>query len=95
MRKMTKTKERAEYITNRLGEIYEKRKINNEEWIVLPNQVVVHVDIIEKGRLVIEFADNEENAKIHMADDGQSYYLDEYTPEEMFEEMLKEIKNEL
>lgn len=46
-------------------------------------------DIIEKKRLVIEFADNEEKAKTHMADDGQSYYLDDYTLEEMFNEMNK------
>lgn len=30
-----------------------------------------------------------------MADDGQSYYLDDYTLEEMFDEMMKEIENEM
>lgn len=95
MRKMTKTRESVEYIENRLRKIYEERKINNEDWFILPNQVAIHIDIIEKKRLVIEFADNEEKAKTHMADDGQSYYLDDYTLEEMFNEMIKEIKNEI
>ena len=30
-----------------------------------------------------------------MADDGRSYYLDDYTLEEMFNEMIKEIENEI
>lgn len=92
---MTKTRESVEYVTNRLRKIYEERKINGEDWFILPNQVAIHVDIIEENRLVIEFADNVEKAKIHMADDGQSYYLDDYTPEEMFNEMMKEIENEM
>lgn len=57
MRKMTKTRESVEYIVNRLRKIYEERKINNEDWFILPNQVSIHIDIIEKNRLVIEFAD--------------------------------------
>ena len=92
---MTKTRESVEYIENRLRKIYEERKINNEDCFILPNQVAIHIDIIEKKRLVIEFADNEEKAKTHMADDGRSYYLDDYTLEEMFNEMIKEIENEI
>ena len=48
MRKMTKTRESVEYIENRLRKIYEERKINNEDWFILPNQVAIHIDIIEK-----------------------------------------------
>lgn len=96
MRKMTKTRESVEYIVNRLRKIYEERKINNEDWFILPNQVAIHIDIIEKNRLVIEFADNEEKAKIYMADDGQTYYIGDYaTPDELFIAMMKEIEYEL
>ena len=49
MRKMTKTRESVEYIENRLRKIYEERKINNEDWFILPNQVAIHIDIIEKN----------------------------------------------
>ena len=46
--------------------------------------------------LVIEFADNEEKAKIYMADDGQTYYIGDYaTPDELFIAMMKEIEYEL
>ena len=44
MRKMTKTRESVEYIENRLRKIYEERKINNEDWFILPNQVAIHID---------------------------------------------------
>ena len=46
---MTKTRESVEYIVNRLRKIYEERKINNEDWFILPNQVAIHIDIIEKN----------------------------------------------
>ena len=96
MKKMTKTRELAEYVTNRLAEIYEERNINNMRWFILPNKVAIHVDVVTSELLVIEFADNEEKAKIYMADDGQTYYTGDYTtPDEMFNAMMKEIEYEI
>lgn len=93
---MTKVRALAEYASNRLAEIYEERNINNMRWFILPNKVAIHVDIVTSDLLVIEFADNEEKAKIYMADDGQTYYIGDYaTPDELFIAMMKEIEYEL
>ena len=45
--------------------------------LVLKYKESIHVDIVTSELLVIEFADNEEKAKIYMADDGQTYYIGE------------------
>ena len=64
--------------------------------LVLKYKEAIHVDIVTSDLLVIEFADNEEKAKIYMADDGQTYYIGDYaTPDELFIAMMKEIEYEL
>ena len=64
--------------------------------LVLKYREAIHVDIVTNDLLVIEFADNEEKAKIYMADDVQTYYIGDYaTPDELFIAMMKEIEYEL
>ena len=64
--------------------------------LVLKYKEPIHVDVVTSELLVIEFADNEEKAKIYMADDGQTYYIGDYaTPYELFIAMMKEIEYEL
>ena len=93
---MNKVRELAEYASNRLAEIYEERNINNMRWFILPNKEAIHVDIVTSDLLVIEFADNEEKAKIYMSDDGQKSYIGDYaTPDEYLIAMMKEIEYEL
>ena len=79
-----------------MAEIYEERSINSMRWFILPNKEAIHVDIVTSDLLVIECPDNEEKAKIYMADDGQTYYIGDYaTPDELFIAMMKEIEYEL
>ena len=97
---MTKVRALAEYASNRLAEIYEERSINSMRWFILPNKEAIHVDIVTSDLLVIEFADNEEKAKIYMATtfDIQlpHYSIGDYaTPDELFIAMMKEIEYEL
>ena len=62
--------------------------------LVLKYKEAIHVDIVTSD--LLEFADNEEKAKIYMADDGQTYYIGDYaTPDELFIAMMKEIEYEL
>ena len=64
--------------------------------LVLKYKEPIHVDIVTRELIVIEFADNEEKAKIYMADDGHTYYIGDYaTPDELFIAMMKEIEYEL
>ena len=96
---MTKVRALAEYASNRLAEIYEERSINSMRWFILPNKEAIHVDIVTSDLLVIEFADNEEKAKIYMAttfDIQLPHYIGDYaTPDELFIAMMKEIEYEL
>ncbi len=46
-----------------------------------------------ENALVIEYADNEDEAKLNRFEDGDLFYLDELDENEMFARMLNEINN--
>lgn len=77
--------------------MYEKVTINGDKCFLLPNGNVICVTALggEVNALIIEFADNIEEAQKYNTEDGRLYYTEELDPEEMLDEMLKEIGNEL
>lgn len=96
---MDKKEEYLDYIQGKLDEKFKKIQINDAEFYVLPNQVVFHIAFMkfggENNAFVVEFADDENEAKRNNTDDGDLYYLSEWTPKKMFLEMMKEIENEM
>lgn len=46
-----------------------------------------------ENALVIEYADNKNSAENNMLEDGERFYCDKLSEEQMFNEMLKEIGN--
>ena len=89
--------ERLNIIAERLREKVDAVILNNEECFVLPSGVIIQVNALggEYNALVIGFAENIEAAKRNQFDDGSLYYMDELDTDKMFNEMMKEIENEI
>ena len=98
MRSMTKREEYREYIEKKLYDEFEEKEINRERCFLLPDGQAIHIDFITLGgdqALVIEFADSVIEAKKYHMEDGNVYFISDMTPEEMFRQMMEEIKNEI
>lgn len=90
-------KDRIKYISSQLEERFSYVWFGDEQWFILPNEEAIHVVGLGSGynALLIEFAEDQEISSRNLAEDGDLYFIDDYTPEEMFDEMMKEIENEM
>lgn len=96
---MTQTEmrlKRMETLNEKLQQKYENVKIENIPCFVINNGVVCRLDDLgdEYNALVIEYADNLENAnKGIFGEDGDLFYMDELSEDEMFTAMIQEIED--
>lgn len=89
--------ERINYISDRLKEKYDDVWFGDKHWFILPNKEAIRVVGLGSGynALLIEYAESQEEKDRNLSEDGDLYFIDDYTPEEMFDEMMKEIENEM
>ena len=67
---------------------------NEKNCFILSNSVVIHIDMIKGMRaLVVEYADNIDEAKINRFEDGDLFYIDEYDEGNMLKSILNEINS--
>ena len=59
------------------------------------NGTIFHLDSMgnEFDCLVIEYADSLQEAMLYRFEDGDLYYMDDMTEDEMFDAMVKEIES--
>lgn len=88
--------QRLENLEERLRKRYTKINlgIDNDVYFLLDNGEVIHlVARVPFEAIVIEHAENIEEAKKYMFEDGDLFYMDEFDEEQMFNEMIKEIED--
>lgn len=89
----SKIKNRAATLEARFADIFKKTVVGNRMCFQLPGGVLFAVDYMGAyGALVIEYADNYEEAKLNRFEDGDLFYLEEMDEDTMFQAMLREIK---
>ena len=80
MRFMTDIEKYKNYMDDCLRKTNRCVNINEKNCFILSNNVVIHIDMIKGMRaLVVEYADNIDEAKINRFEDGDLFYIDEYT----------------
>lgn len=87
---------RKEALNSRLARRFENIEIEGESCFLASNGAVFHLDSMggKYNALVIEYADNLEMAKKGVfGEDGDLFYMDELSEDEMFEAMIKEIED--
>lgn len=87
---------RIEILNSRLAQRLESIVIDGSICFFASNGAVCRLDSIgnEYNALVIEYADNLEMAKKGIfGEDGDLFYMDEMSEDEMFEAMIGEIEN--
>lgn len=87
---------RIEILNSRLAQRLENTVIDGCICFFTSNGAVCRLDSIgnEYNALVIEYADNLEMAKKGIfGEDGDLFYMDEMSEDEMFEAMIGEIEN--
>lgn len=96
---MTQTEirsKRMETLNKKLQQIYENVQIEDIPCFIISSGVVCRLDDLgdEYNALVIEYADNLENAnKGIFGEDGDLFYMDELSEDEMFNAMVQEIED--
>lgn len=87
---------RKEILNSRLAQRLESIVIDDNICFFASNGAVCRLDSIgnDYNALVIEYADNIEMAKKGIfGEDGDLFYMDEMSEDEMFEAMLEEISD--
>ena len=91
--KKSKTKVRAAALEKRFAEKFSNFTVGSRSCFGLPDGRVIAWDTLGAyDALVIEYADNYEEARINRFEDGDLFYLDEMNEETMFQAMLREIE---
>lgn len=79
-------------LNSHMSERYVGVIINGEQCFKTKNGCIFHVEKFPGSpAIVIEYAENEEEAKKNLFEDGDLFYPDEMTEEELIEAMIKEI----
>lgn len=83
--------EEKQYVESRFEEFYPYTTEDNEKIFLLPDDVKMHVDKISSwGCLVMEYSDPGMDV---LGEDGDRFWRMDYkTPDEMFQNMLKETE---
>ena len=91
--KRSRTKVRAAALEKRFAEKFSNFTIGSRSCFGLPDGRVIALDTLGAyDALVIEYADNYEEARINRFEDGDLFYLDELDEESMFQIMLQEME---
>lgn len=89
----TEMKSRIEDLENRFSDIYEKRIIGDWTCFVRHDGSMFILDyLLTFGALVVGYADNEDEARLNRFEDGDLFYLDDMSADEMFAAMRREIE---
>ena len=86
---------RKEILNKRISKIYETVEIDGTICFLVDNNIVCRIDSMggEYNALVIEYANNIDMAKKGIfGEDGNLFYMDEMSEDEMFNAMVSEMK---
>lgn len=91
--KKSRTKIRTAALEKLFAEKFDNFAVGSRSCFGLPDGRVIALDTLDAyDALVIEYADNYEEARINRFEDGDLFYLDEMNEETMFQAMLREIE---
>lgn len=92
---MENRRNRIEFIEKSLKDKYEVLEVNGMNCFKHSNGTIFHVDELggNYDALVIEYADNLEEAKKNQFEDGDLFYMDELDKEEMLNQIIAEIES--
>lgn len=83
-----------ERLENRLSSEYELIEVNREKCFLLPSGAVVHlVAFMDWKAILAEYAENIETAKLNAFEDGDLWYTEEMSEDEIFNSIMEEIRN--
>lgn len=86
---------RLENLENKLKTRYKPVKVNGENCFLKKNGEVFHLFGMKNfNALGVEYAENMEEAKRNLYEDGDLLYINEMNEEEMLEAMIKEIEGQ-
>lgn len=85
---------RKQQMNDRFRERYESIMIHDMMCFLNRNGTIFHLDSMgnDFNCLVVEYADSLQEAMLYRFEDGNSYYMDDMTEDEMFEAMVREIE---
>lgn len=85
--------ERTKALEGRFEMAFDKRVIQKRTCFVRPDGMLFALDsLIPFGALVLEYADNVEEAEKNRFEDGDLFYLEDMDEETMFQCMIREIE---
>lgn len=88
--------ERKKALNSRLAQIFESIIIDETVCFLVKDDIVCRLDTLgeEYNALVIEYADSLDSAKKNVfGEDGDLFYMDEMSEDEMFTAMVTEIED--
>lgn len=88
---------RKEDINQYLRGRFESVQINGTECFILPAGTIIHLESMgdSYNAIVVGYANNMKEAKNNMFEDGDLFYMDEMSREEMLEAVIREINQEI
>lgn len=90
----SKIKTRADALNNRFAELFQTVQVGTRSFFLAPDGVSLFaLDYLGPyGALVIEHAEDYDEALADRLEDGDLFYLDDMDEEAMFQAMLREIQ---
>lgn len=93
MTQVERLKNRLDALERRFADIYEKCTVGNRECFCAPGGILFALDYLGSfGAVVIEYAENYEEAELNRFEDGDLFYLEDMDEDTMFDAMLWEIR---
>ena len=91
-----KIKTRAEALNKRFSELFQTVQVGSRTFFLGPDGVSLFaLDYLGPyGALVIEYAEDYDEARDNCLEDGDLFYLEEMDEDAMFQAMLREIRDE-
>ncbi len=82
-----------EILNSKLATEFEQININRLNCFLLPSGVIINLFSSKDWKAVgVQYADNLKEAKKNLFEDGDLFYLEDMTEEELYLALLKEIK---
>lgn len=93
MEQKRETKKRRSNLETRFSQRFEKLYIHDNLCFRKPDGIIFSVcSFPDEGAMVIEYAENFQDAILNRFEDGDRFYLEEMDEETMFRNMLREIE---
>lgn len=93
MEMRSRIEDRIATLNDRLAKEYQKRTVRKREYFIRKDGFLFSLDyLLPYGAIVIEYAENESEAKLNRFEDGDLFYLEEMDEDAMFQAMLREIE---